>query len=89
MPPRRFGEPAREELEATIRTTAGLPDGTRFALEDDDGDSIVLSNSIPNGTKLTLRVLDAKKGELWSKISGENKEIRFKATQGIAGWPAT
>ena len=64
MPPRRFGEPAREELEATIRTTAGLPDGTRFALEDDDGDSIVLSNSIPNGTKLTLRVLDAKKGAL-------------------------
>ena len=64
MPSRRFGEPAREELEATIRTTAGLPDGTRFALEDDDGDSIVLSNSIPNGTKLTLRVLDAKKGAL-------------------------
>jgi hypothetical protein len=46
------------DLEAGICASAGLPEGTRFQLEDEDGDTIVLSNSIPNMTRLTLKVIE-------------------------------
>lgn len=55
---RRYDPTTRAELEASICASAGLPEGTRFQLMDDDGDAIVLSNSIPNMTRLTLKVMD-------------------------------
>ena len=54
----RYDPTTRAELEASILASAGLPEGSRFQLTDEDGDAIVLSNSIPNMTRLTLKVLD-------------------------------
>lgn len=57
MPP-RYDSTTRGELEAGICANAGLPEGTKFVLEDEDGDAIVLSASIPNGERLTLKVTE-------------------------------
>lgn len=54
----RYDPTTRVDLEASICASAGLPEGTRFQLEDEDGDTIVLSNSIPNMTRLTLKVIE-------------------------------
>ena len=50
----------------------------------------MLSNSIPNGTKLTLRVLDAKKGALKKRRThpggeqgGDPQSIRFLDRVGV------
>lgn len=39
--------------------------------------------------RCTLFLLDAEKGELWSKVAEGSKEIRVPATKGIAGHVAT
>lgn len=57
LPP-RYDSTTRAELEAGICANAGLAEGTKFVLEDEDGDAIVLSASIPNGERLMLKVTE-------------------------------
>jgi hypothetical protein len=56
----KWFEPAnREDIEHSIRQAAGLTKSARFQLTDDEGDIIVLSSSIPTGTKLELHTIKA------------------------------
>ena len=52
-----FDNTTRDEIEFSIRAMAELKEKDRFELLDDEGDVIVLSSSIPNNTKLTLRIV--------------------------------
>jgi hypothetical protein len=48
------GEEGAQELDQNVRDLAKLPPGQGFHLTDVEGDSVVLSASIPDGTALTL-----------------------------------
>lgn len=80
---RRYDPTTRAELEATICASAGLAEGTRFQLVDEDGDAIVLSNSIPNMTHLMLKVMDPP-GKAGGGGGGGQKKRRHSATGGAA-----
>jgi hypothetical protein len=81
---RRYDPTTRAELEASICASAGLPEGTRFQLVDDDGDAIVLSNSIPNMTRLTLKVMDQPDKAAAAGGGGQKKRRHSGGAEGRA-----
>ena len=70
-----FDKATREEIEHSIRQASELPANARFQLLDDEDDVIVLSSSIPNNTKLSLKVIKAVK----AAPSGKRKHSKTEA----------
>lgn len=80
----------QQESKITVITEIGSALGT--ALKLDDLLAVVMDKvtRLMDAERSTLFLVDAERGELWSKVTQgvKNTEIRLRIGQGIAGWVA-